>query len=140
MFDACGMAGGSPLGPQSVPAAGVRFQNNSKAVQGDKGSEVLPPLDTGTTWTAGGLAEVSWTVRTNHGGGYQYRIAPAATALTEATFRKNPLPFEGLSSLRWGGRAGRQMWFNGTYVREGTVPAGSTWVRTPRAVSVAALF
>lgn len=125
------MAGGSPLGPQSVPAAGVRFLNSTKAKQGDKGSVVLPPYPTNTVWKAGELAEVSWTIRTNHGGGYQYRIAPADAELTEAAFRRTPLPFEGLSSLRWGGKRGRQMYFNGTYVAAGTVPEGSTWAMNP---------
>ena len=68
VFDACGMAGGSPV-PVSNAAVGVRFMNTSHASQGDKGSVVLPPVaPSATVWTAGALAEVSWTVRTNHGG------------------------------------------------------------------------
>ena len=80
----------------------------------------------------GGLVEVAWTVRTNHGGGYQYRLCPAGSKLTEDCFHKMPLPFEGLSSLRWGGKtAGKQLWFKGTYVSEGTLPEGSTWAMNP---------
>ena len=71
------------------------------------------------------------TVRTNHVGGYQWRIAPASGPLTEATFQKTPLPFEGKSSLRWGGKTGKQMYFDATYVSEGTTPAGSTWAMNP---------
>ena len=67
VFDACGMAGGSPV-PVSNAAVGVRFMNTSHASQGDKGSLVLPVASSATIWTAGALAEVSWTVRTNHGG------------------------------------------------------------------------
>lgn len=141
VFDACGMAGGSPWaqGPsgwQPRPkgggaAAGIRYQNTSHAKQGDMGSAVLPPRPTGTVWKAGGLADVSWTMRTNHGGGYQWRIAPAGGPLTEAEFQKNPLAFEGRPSLRWGGATGRRMWFDGVRVSNGTIPKGSTWARNP---------
>ena len=64
-------------------------------------------------------------------GGYQWRIAKADEPLTEANFQKNPLPFAGKPSLRWNGKNGRQLWFNGTYVSEGTVPEGSTWAMNP---------
>ena len=142
--------------PGGAASAGVRYQNTSHAKQGDRGSQVLPAAPSGTTWKAGELAEVSWTsapntrrpisfscthlhlhqlcvrtVRTNHGGGYQWRIAPASGPLTEATFQKTPLPFEGKSSLRWGGKTGKQMYFDATYVSEGTTPAGSTWAMNP---------
>jgi hypothetical protein len=30
-----------------------------------------------------------------------------------------------------GGQGGEQIWFNGTYVSEGTVPAGSMWAKIP---------
>ena len=61
----------------------------------------------------------------------EWRIAPASGPLTEATFQKMPLPFEGKSSLRWGGKTGKQMYFDATYVSEGTTPAGSTWAMNP---------
>ena len=64
-------------------------------------------------------------------GGYQWRIAPADGPLTEAEFQKNPLAFAGKPSLRWNGKQGRQLWFNGTYVSEGVLPVGSTWARNP---------
>jgi len=129
VFDSCGMAGGAPV-PAGTPPAGVEFKSTVFAKQGDYGSKVLPPRP-GTVWHAGGTAEVSWTVRTNHGGGYQYRMCPADQPLTEECFRKTPLPFVGKSSLRWGGKQGKQLWFNATFVSEGTVPAGSTWAMNP---------
>merc|ERR1711871_97191 len=70
-------------------------------------------------------------MRTNHGGGYQWRILGADEPLTEENFQKTPLAFAGKPSLRWNGHNGRQLWFNGTYVSEGTVPAGSTWAMNP---------
>jgi hypothetical protein len=68
------------------------------------------------------------------GGGYQYRLAPADGPLTEETFGKIPLPFVGKQGLRWKGgpaHGGTEIFFNGTYVTEGTVPAGSAWSRNP---------
>lgn len=67
--DACGLAGGTPWGPD-VPEEG-RYYNTSNAHHGMRGSE-LPELPTGTVWKAGGTAEVVWQVRFNHGGGYSY--------------------------------------------------------------------
>jgi hypothetical protein len=112
VFDACGMAGGGVY--RGWTSAGVQYRNTTHARQGDKGSEVLPPRDTGIVWRAGSIVEVSWTMRTNHGGGYQWRIANADEPLTEANFQKTPLPFAGKPSLRWNGQSGRQLWFNGT--------------------------
>ena len=112
-FDACGMAGGASVAVAHA-GVGVRFQNTSFAKQGDLGSAVLPARPTGTVWKAGDTAEVSWTVRTNHGGGYQYRIASADGPLTEVEFQKTPLMFSGRSSLRWGGAVhGKRVWFDG---------------------------
>ena len=64
-------------------------------------------------------------------GGYQWRIAKADGPLTEATFQKTPLPFAGQPTLRWNGTNGPTQKFNGTFVSEGTVPAGSTWAKNP---------
>lgn len=130
VFDACGVAGGA-LEQAGADSAGIRYKNTSHAKQGDTGSEVLPEAPSGTIWTAGELAEVSWTVRANHGGGYQYRLCPKGDALTEACFQRTPLQFEGRSSLRWGGEQGKRLWFDGTYVSEGTVPQNSTWAMNP---------
>jgi hypothetical protein len=52
------------------------------------GSNVLKPRPTGTVWKAGGVANVSWYIAFNHGGGYKYRICPASEPLTEACFQK----------------------------------------------------
>ena len=56
----------------------------------------LPRMDTGVVWQLGGEAQVTWQVLNNHGGGYSYRLCPAAEPLTEACFRAliraNPEP------------------------------------------------
>lgn len=89
-------------------------------------------------WEAGGVVEVAWTVQSNHGGGYLYRLCPLhdndgnANLLNEACFQKTPLKFFGQQSFRWGGvGSGEQEFFDGKYVSTGTVPAGSTWAVNP---------
>ena len=71
-------------------------------------------------------------MRSQHGGGYSYRLCPAGSHLDEQCFQATPLPFaDGTSTLRWGGVGGRTHRFNATDVSVGTVPAGSTWRRSP---------
>lgn len=95
VIDSCGSAGGRWPG-QGIGGAGASFQNSSLAKQGDLGSR-LPTMAPQAVWKAGSAVEVGWTVMANHGGGYAYRMAPASAPLTEETFRKMPLDFEGLS-------------------------------------------
>ena len=57
-----------------------------------KGTE-LPEMPSGAEWKIGGEAQVSWQVRNNHGGGYSYRLCPAAMPLTEECFQANHLEF-----------------------------------------------
>merc|ERR1711981_1038144 len=133
VIDACGSAGGRYPG-QSIGAAGAQYQNTTLAKEGDAGSK-LPPMPSQATWKAGGSYEVGWTVAANHGGGYAYRLAPADAPLTEETFRKMALDFEGNSILRWGGDKSSQIEFNttekGWETNKGTVPEHSTWRKNP---------
>ena len=87
--DSCGVAGGVLPG-QAKGVAGADYTETPLAKLGDLGSR-LPPMPTGTVWTAGGTAEVGWTQKAWHGGGYQYRLAPAKGPLTEEVFQKMPL-------------------------------------------------
>jgi hypothetical protein len=59
----------------------------------------------------------------------QYRLAPAAGALTEARFQRMPLAFVGRQMFRWGGLNGTTLSFDGVYVTRGTSPSGSSWVK-----------
>ncbi len=131
VFDSCGMAGGHR--PPDGRFGGI-YVNTTHAKLGDMGSRVLPAAPSGTEWVAGGTYEVSWTIEANHGGGYSYRLAPAAGPLDEATFAKMPLEFVGQQALRWrGGRARGEpeIRFNGTYTTVGTTPVGSMWAKNP---------
>merc|ERR1712166_1395789 len=131
VFDSCGMAGGHQ--PPQGGYGGI-YVNTTHAKLGDRGTEVLPKAPSHTSWAAGGTYEVSWTIEANHGGGYSYRLAPAAGPLNELSFAKIPLRFVGAQKLRWGGglaMGGDEIEFNGTYTSTGTVPEGSMWARNP---------
>lgn len=124
--DPCGMAGGSP---KPVEADAALFAQTKFAQQGDLGSHVLKPAPSGTVWSAGSTVEVVWGIRYNHGGGYSYRLCPASEPLTEECFQRMPLNFTGMPSLRW--HDGKELWYKGVYVTEGTHPPGSMWAKNP---------
>lgn len=125
--DACGLAGGTPWGAD-VAEEGV-YKNTTYAHHGMKGTD-LPKMPTGTVWTIGGEAVVSFNIRNNHGGGYQYRLCPSSQALTEDCFMKHPLEFvkEKHSILFPNGTSTP---IAGVFLNEGTLPEGSTWARLP---------
>ena len=62
-------------------------------------------------------------------------MAPTDGPLTEATFGKMALDFDGNSALRWGGDKATQLEFNptekGWETDKGTTPAGSMWRKNP---------
>ena len=128
VVDACGLAGGTQ--PWHAGPGVAVFANTSFAKFGDKGSTVLPPAPSGTVWRAGASVEVSWGIRFNHGGGYQYRLCAASEPLTEACFARTPLPFNRRKqALMWNN--GTRLPLSGTWVDEGTYPPGSTWAMNP---------
>ena len=137
VFDSCGVAGGHPppaCTDNETHCFGGTYQPTLGARLGDHGSHTLPPTPTAVTWKAGDFVEVSWNILANHGGGYQYRLCPADATLDEECFQKTPLPFVGQQSLRWdgiNGGGGTRHYFDGTYVSEGTTPAGSMWAKNP---------
>jgi hypothetical protein len=76
--DSCGVAGGIVPG-QQPGVAGADYTETPLAKLGDLGSR-LPPMPTGTVWTAGGTAEVGWTLKAWHGGGCVRRPHPELLA------------------------------------------------------------
>jgi hypothetical protein len=86
VIDSCGSAGGRFPGTGfGKPGSGASFQNSTLAKLGDRGSG-LPAMPPQATWKAGSSVEVGWALMAWHGGGYTYRMAPAAGPLTEAEF------------------------------------------------------
>jgi len=135
--DACGLAGGS-YSRQAGSEAGD-YTKTKFAQHGDVGTQVLKPLPgyTAPTYKIGGTAEVTWSIRNNHGGGYSYRIAPlpegSFTDLTEEMFQKTPLEFveDEQSIIFANGTTQKLTASQTTFVKEGTMPAGSTWSMIP---------
>jgi len=131
--DACGIAGGrhrtDPGGGDAVFTSIPSIAPNGPIALGAAGTQVLMKGPSFATWTAGATVEVKWGIRFNHGGGYQFRLCKASEALSEACFQKTPLPFSGNPVLRWNN--GSEFAMNGTFVSEGTSPAGSTWQMNP---------
>ena len=62
--DSCGIAGGILPG-QEKGIAGADYTTTSLAKLGDIGSR-LPPMPSGTVWTAGGTAEVGWQLKVRY--------------------------------------------------------------------------
>ena len=120
VYDACGRAGG---GPKPTGGKG-EYVNTSYATFGQLGS-TLPKMPSGAVWKAGAVVEALWSVRANHGGGWQFRLCPLGTKLTEECFQKTPVPFAGNSKMMMSN--GTMLALNSTFVSEGTMPAGSTW-------------
>merc|ERR1711862_44615 len=101
------------------------FTNTKYAKLGDLGSRVLPKYDTGTVWEAGSIVETMTSFRADHGGGYQYRLCPLGSNLTEACFQETPMAFAGNSKLMiWDGSI---IELDSVDVSEGTLPVGGTW-------------
>ena len=96
VYDPCGRASG---GPHATPGHG-EFTNTTYARIGDMGSR-LPKLPSGAVWKAGDVVETVWSLRANHGGGFQWRLCPVEEPLTEACFQARPLPFVGQQSIQY---------------------------------------
>jgi lytic starch monooxygenase len=126
---ACGLAGGTPY-PQEGPEAGD-YTATVYAHHGMNGT-ALPPLDAGagSVWARGTEAEVTFQISNNHGGGYSYRLCPAASALSEACFQANPLAFATEKQALYTAN-GTLFPIQGVFVTEGTTPPGSMWSMIP---------
>jgi len=120
VFDPCGRASGSY---KATPGKG-EFTNTKYAKLGDLGSQ-LPKYDTGTVWEAGSTVETRTSFRAVHGGGYQFRLCPLESNLTEACFQETPMPFSGNSKLMISD--GSMIELDSVDVTNGTLPVGGAW-------------
>lgn len=133
VFSPCGFDGGNPEGcpvgnPGSEGCAGGGYGH------GPDGRS-LPGNIEPAVWRSGGVAEVSWAIAANHGGGYQYRLCPRPANrmdLTEECFQQMPLRFVGKKQwLQKGRDAGTRKEIRALRIDTGTFPAGSQWTRNP---------
>jgi len=120
VYDPCGRASGSY---QATTGKG-EFTDTKYAKLGDLGSH-LPKYDTGTVWQSGSTVEAMTSIRANHGGGYQYRLCPLQSNLTEECMQQTPMPFVGNSRLMISD--GTMIELNSVDVSNGTMPVGGTW-------------
>jgi len=131
VVDPCGQAGGkfkaTPMGGDSV------FYTTNFSTMGDLGSRLPPTAGPLPQWTAGSAVQVAWGMRFNHGGGYQYRLCPADSPLTEACFQQTPLDFvREKHAIMWNNGSVHPI--PGMFVDASdcaVVPEGSTWARNP---------
>jgi len=101
---------------------------------GVRGSELPVHKDKIETWIAGSTAWAWWSLLANHGGGYQYRLCPRNTELTDACFDANPVSFaSGNYTIRYhsGPSEMPDVVHEAVDVSVGTKPSGSTWRRSP---------
>lgn len=102
--------------------------------QGSDG-KALPKLLEQTLWVVGSTVEVAWGITANHGGGYQYRLCPAGSKLTEDCFQQTPLEFVG--DFQWIQQGHGMNVNNRTQIPavrisgDKVVPANSVWTRNP---------
>jgi hypothetical protein len=134
-IDPCGVATGfTPAGDKKRgkgPFGPSHYENGahgSTALQPHAG--VAPEV-----WTAGGTASVSWGQFVDHGGGYQYRLCKkgaAGEAATEACFQRTPLQFASpMQTIHYEDGSHADVKLAAVDLKEGTMPAGSTWRRNP---------
>jgi len=122
MGDSCGNAGAYYIGP---------------------GVEGYPPMYPGTlipegpiqaVWKRGGIAEASWSLWSNHGGGYQYRLCPndGKTLVNEDCFTSHVMKFAtNQTIIRSPYGKFEDFEIPAVDVSEGTYPADSTWRMNP---------
>jgi hypothetical protein len=133
VYDPCGRAGGGPN-----PTGGKGEYTDTKfATFGQLGS-TLPKQPSGVTWKAGDVVETLWSVRANHGGGWQFRLCPLGSELTEDCFQQTPMPFARDSRMMMSN--GTMLNLTSTFVSEGTSPEGSTWQMLVRNKSLLSHF
>jgi len=126
-FQPCGVNSGSnPTFPDPPAAGQPQFANGTD----------LPPLDPSaqSTWKAGGLANVSWSIYANHGGGYSYRLCKrdGTAAATEECYQRTPLEFAtDTTTIVYVDGSRAPFTINATTTSAGTWPAGSQWRKNP---------
>jgi len=111
-----------------VPPPGLKPRPGTFGTHAYLAADSLQPA---AVWKAGSMAEVSWSILANHGGGYQYRLCPKEKlAEGEDCFQRTPLNFANETGwIQWSN--GTRKAFVQTRVAEGVKPPNSTWTLNP---------
>ena len=137
VYSPCGSEGGNPDGCIQVDGSTM-----GRCVTDDGGfgfgpdGRSLGGLGVTTSWQQGSQVEAGWSVRSNHGGGYSYRLCKKPTdgnysKITEECFTRLPLSFVGDTSwVQYGNGSGR-FEIDALRTTTGTFPPGSQWTRNP---------
>lgn len=94
----------------------------------------LPAGPTMATWKRGEVVEASWSIWSNHGGGYQYRLCPSdgSIPVDEKCFTSMVVPFAtNTTIIRSPYGDFDDFEIPVVDVNEGTFPEGSTWRMNP---------
>jgi len=129
-LDPCGVFDG--FDPPRV--SGSSNASTSSYPTGSHGSKVLRPhAGAPANWKTGSVVEVSFGLFVNHGGGYQYRLCPKSSSMTEECFQANVLDFASETTwIRYEDGSGKaDVALPVVDVSEGVLPEGSTWRRVP---------
>lgn len=120
MHDACGLSGAYTVGP-GVSGYPPLYPGS-----------LIPAQLNATKWKAGGIAEVGWSIWSNHGGGYVYRLCPKDQAPSEECFQEHVLPFADATTLvRSPFGHFEEFPIDAMDVHTGTFPEGSVWRMNP---------
>ena len=134
----CGRAGGGPH-VESGNGGDASSWGLKQNVDGYSLPEVGGPGNR-TVWHRNSSSEVAWSVNSNHGGGYSYRLCKleAGVEPSEAYFQRTPLHFSSAAhTLLWeqrlpsGAITSRRVEIPAAITSTGTTPAGSSWARNP---------
>ena len=132
----CDVGGGNPTGCPAgdrnstvCPGGGYPFGTDARMYNFTSIAE--------TRWRAGSVVEVAWAIKSNHGGGFAYRLCKYAddskdrTALTEACFQDTTLAFAGDTQWVEYGLSGIRTAFKANRTAVGTWPPHSMWTKNP---------
>jgi hypothetical protein len=147
--EGCSINGASAPEDMQFKAGTMGSEVMHKALTNPDGAKAKGEEQPVTQWAAGGVAEVAQgALLANHGGGYQWRLCPAAEFTTDGTkneecFQRLPLEYASdKSSIQFGDQhrarnttGGRRFEFDAVRVTDantdGVMPKGSAWTKFP---------
>ena len=144
VYSPCGSEGGNPLGCiQNDGTLGPCTTDDGAFAFGADGRS-LGGIGVTTAWQQGSIVEAGWSIRSNHGGGYSYRLCKKPSSgdyfdITEECFAAGALDFVGNTSFivyhnknhSTGGGGSRRFEIDAVRTTAGTYPPGSMWTRNP---------
>lgn len=137
IFSPCGLAGGGNMPGSWMSDSLTRHMRSGATTppfirRGLDARDV--PESPKTTWKAGAVEEVAWSIFGNSGGGYSWRLCKKTTDgnLSEECFQNGHLEYaEETSYIQYGSNVSNRTAIPAKRTRKGTFPAGSPWTKNP---------